>query len=146
MDILNAFFSEITSVCRILRFFVVFSRCNRETWICRTYLCPGIYFGFKVIPSWMEKSIFHANSTTAYQSKRVCVGWIGLLYLLSPKGGCSSTLDLFIQLSLYLWRNSNAKSGKCCHMATSVTEAQRWAFLHTSKMDTCLWAKSTDPV
>ena len=49
-------FSKIKSVCRtILRFFLIFSRCNKETLICRIDLCPGIYFRLKVITSWMEK-------------------------------------------------------------------------------------------
>ena len=52
-------FSEITSVCRtILRFIKIFPRCNKETLICRTDLCPGIHFRLKVILSWMEKRSF----------------------------------------------------------------------------------------
>ena len=62
-DIMNGHFKrlflEITSVCRtILRFFLIFSRCNKETLIYRTDLCPGIHFRLKVIPSWMEKRSF----------------------------------------------------------------------------------------
>ena len=38
--------------------FLIFSRCNRETLICRTDLCPGIHFLLKVILSWMDKMSF----------------------------------------------------------------------------------------
>ena len=71
-------FSEITSVWRAIpRFFLEFSRCNKDTLTCRIDICPYIHFRLKVIPSWMEKGLFYANATTGYQSKRVCVGWIG---------------------------------------------------------------------
>ena len=36
----------------------VFSRCNKDTVICRTDICPGIHFTLKVIPFWMEKRSF----------------------------------------------------------------------------------------
>ena len=47
-------FSEITSVCRMISLFLVFSRCNKDTLIYRTDIYPGIHFRLKVIPPLMK--------------------------------------------------------------------------------------------